>query len=194
MLLIDYRLAPEHPHPAALDDAVTAYRWLAKSSPPAGTVVAGESAGAGLAVALLTALRDAGDDLPAAAVCVSPWVDLTLSGATFDERAELDPFSTRPGLEMNAGAYLQGQDPTTPSVSPLFADLTGLPPTLILAGTNDALLDDATRLADRARQAGVTVTLNVVDEMYHMWPMMSEFLPEARAAVQEIGDFVRDRT
>ena len=125
---------------------------------------------------------------------MSPWVDLTLSGATFDERAALDPFSTRPGLEMNAGAYLQGQDPTTPSASPLFADLTGLPPTLILAGTNDALLDDATRLADRARQAGVAVTLNVVDEMYHMWPMMSAFLPEARAAVQEIGDFVRDRT
>jgi acetyl esterase/lipase len=195
VLLIDFRLAPEHPHPAALDDALTAYRWLVETtSPQAHTVVAGESAGGGLALALLTALHDAGDDLPAAAVLISPWVDMTLTAASLDDRADLDPFTSRAGLEMNVGAYLQGQDPKAPSASPLFADLTGLPPTLILVGTNDALLDDATRLNDLARRAGVAVTLNVADEMYHMWPIMSSFLPEARQAVQEIGEFVRAHT
>lgn len=195
VLLIDYRLAPENPHPAALDDASTAYRWLVNTtSDPARTVVAGESSGGGLTLAMLAALRDAGDKMPAAAVCISPWVDMTLSGTSFDARAELDPFLSRPGLEMNAGAYLQGQDPKTPSASPLFADLGGLPPTLVLVGTNDALLDDSTRLADRARLAGVDVTLNVVDEMYHFWPFMYSFLPEAREAVAEIGRFLQART
>jgi monoterpene epsilon-lactone hydrolase len=195
VLLIDYRLAPENPHPAAVDDAVTAYRWLvSSSSPPALITVAGESAGAGLTVAMLIALHDAADDMPAAAVLISPWVDMSLSGASFDERAAHDPFVSRPGLEMNADAYLQGQDAHIPTASPLFADLTGLPPTLILVGTNDALLDDSTRLAHRARDAGGDVTLNVVDEMYHMWPMMHSVLPEARDAVHEFGQFVRTRT
>jgi monoterpene epsilon-lactone hydrolase len=195
VLLVDYRLAPENPHPAALDDATTAYRWLLKATRyPALIVVAGESSGGGLALAALAALRAAGDDLPGAAVCISPWVDMTLSGASIDDNAQLDPFISKFVLEMMAGAYLQGQDPETPSASPLFADLTGLPPTLILVGTNEALLDDSTRLADRARNAGVTVTLNVADDMYHMWPIMSAFLPEARNAVQEIGRFVRNHT
>ena len=195
VLLIDFRLAPENPHPAALDDALTAYRWLVETtSPQAHTVVAGESAGGGLTLALLTALHDAGDDLPAAAVLISPWVDMTLAAASLDDRADLDPFTSRAGLEMNVGAYLQGQDPKAPSASPLFADLAGLPPMLILVGTNDALLDDSTRLNDLARRAGVAVTLNVADEMYHMWPIMSSFLPEAREAVQEIGEFVRAHT
>lgn len=194
VLLVDYRLAPENPHPAALDDAVTAYRWLTKSTPAARTVVAGESSGGGLTVALLTALRDAAEELPAAAVLISPWVDMTLSGDSLDDQAHLDPFTSKAGLEMNAGAYLQGQDPTTPSASPLFADLTGLPPTLILVGTNDALLDDSTRLADRGRNDGVAVTVNLADEMYHMWPLMFSFLPEARQAIEEIESFVRTRT
>ena len=193
VLLVDYRLAPENPHPAAVDDAVTAYRWLTTSNPAGRTVVAGESSGGGLTVALLTALRDAGDELPAASVSISPWVDMTLSGDSLDGRAHLDPFTSKAGLEMNAGAYLQGQDPTTPSASPLFADLTGLPPTLILVGTNDALLDDSTRLSDHARNDGVTVTLTVVDDMYHMWSIMFTFLPEAQQALQEIGAFVRTR-
>jgi acetyl esterase/lipase len=194
VLMIDYRLAPENPHPAALDDALTAYRWLVKTGAPKHTVVAGESAGGGLALALLTALRDAGDDLPAAAVLMSPWVDMTLSAASLDNGAELDPFISRAGLAMNTGAYLQGQDPSAPTASPLFADLTGLPTMFILVGTNEALLDDSTRLADRARHAGVAVTLNVADEMYHMWPIMSSFLPEARESVKQIGEFVRTRT
>jgi monoterpene epsilon-lactone hydrolase len=194
VLLVDYRLAPENPHPAALEDAITAYRWLLTSTPAALTVVAGESSGGGLAVALLAALRDAGDEVPAAVVSISPWVDMTLSGASLDERAHLDPFTSRAGLEMNAGAYLQGQDPSTPSASPLFADLAGLPPTLILIGTNDALLDDSLRLADCARDHGVAVTMSVVDGMYHMWPIMFSFLPEAHQAVEDIGEFVRTRT
>ena len=195
VLLIDFRLAPENPHPAAVVDALTAYRWLTKAtSLPAQIAVAGESAGGGLTLALLTALRDAGEELPAASVFISPWVDMTLSGASLDDRADLDPFTSKPGLELNVGAYLQGQDPKAPSASPLFTDLTGLPPSLILVGTNDALLDDSTRLADRARHAGVVVTLNVVDEMYHMWPFMSAFLPEAREAVEQIGEYVRTHT
>lgn len=195
VLLVDYRLAPENPHPAALDDATTAYRWLIKAtSCPSRTVVAGESSGGGLTLATLTALCAAGDDLPAAAVCISPWVDMTLSGASIDDNAGRDPFISRRGLEMMSGAYLQGQDPKTPSASPLFADLTGLPPTLVLVGTNEALLDDSTRLAESARHAGVDVTLNVADDMYHMWPIMSSFLPEARSAVQEIGQFVQNHT
>jgi monoterpene epsilon-lactone hydrolase len=195
VLLIDYRLAPENPHPAGVQDATIAYRWLVKQeADPANTVVAGDSAGGGLTVALLAALRDAGDRLPAAAVCMSPWVDITLSGASVDDRAELDPIVSRPLLENMAGAYLMGQDPQTPSASPLFADLSGLPPILILVGTSEALHDDSTRLADRAREAGVDVTLSVADEMYHVWPAMSSFLPEAREAVEEIGRFVQSRT
>jgi monoterpene epsilon-lactone hydrolase len=195
VLLIDYRLAPENPHPAGLQDATTAYRWLVKQeADPAYTVVAGDSAGGGLTIALLAAMRDAGDRLPAAAVCMSPWVDMTLSAASVDDRAELDPIVSRPLLENMAGAYLMGQDPQTPSASPLFADLSGLPPILILVGTSEALHDDSTRLADRAREAGVDVTLRVADEMYHVWPAMSSFLPEAREAVQEIGQFVQSRT
>jgi epsilon-lactone hydrolase len=194
VLLIDYRLAPENPHPAGVQDATIAYRWLVKQeADPANTVVAGDSAGGGLTVALLAALRDAGDRLPAAAVCMSPWVDMTLSGASVDDRAELDPIVSRPLLENMAGAYLMGQDPQTPSASPLFADLSGLPPILILVGTSEALHDDSTRLADRAREAGVDVTLSVADEMYHVWPAMSSFLPEAREAVEEIGRFVQSR-
>ena len=194
VLLVDYRLAPENPHPAALDDATTAYLWLTKTTNSALTVVAGESSGGGLALATLTALRAAGDDLPAAAVCISPWVDMTLTGASLKDNAGLDPFISKLGLEIMSGAYLQGQDPKMPSASPLFADLTGLPPTLVLVGTNEALLDDSTRLADRARHAGVDVTLNIANDMYHMWPFMSSFLPEARKAVQEIGQFVRNHT
>jgi acetyl esterase/lipase len=192
VLLVDYRLAPENPHPAAVRDATTAYRWLVKEeADPASTAVAGDSAGGGLALALLTALRDAGDRLPAALVCLSPWVDMSLSSASIDGRAELDPLVSRALLENMAGAYLMGQDPQTASASPLFADLSGLPPTLVVVGTSEALLDDSTRLADRARDAGVDVTLNIVDEMYHVFPTMSSFLPEAREAVEEIGRFVQ---
>ena len=130
VLLVDYRLAPENPHPAALDDAITAYRWLIKATNcPAHTVVAGESSGGGLTLALLTALRDAGDDLPAAAVFISPWVDMTLSGASLDDRADLDPFISRARARDERRRLPPGQDPKTPSASPLFADLTGLPPT-----------------------------------------------------------------
>jgi len=195
VLLIDYRLAPENPHPAAVQDATTAYRWLVKEeADPASTAVAGDSAGGGLALALLTTLRDAGDRLPAALVCLSPWADMSLSAASIDNRAELDPIVSRGLLENMAGAYLMGQDPQTASASPLFADLSGLPPTLVVVGTSEALLDDSTRLADRARDMGVDVTLTIVDEMYHVFPAMSSFLPEARQAVEEIGQFVQGRT
>lgn len=195
VLIVEHRLAPENPHPAAVHDAVTAYRWLVNGQgDPASTIVAGDSSGGGLTLALLTALRDAGDALPAGAVCVSPWVDMTLSGPSVDGRAELDPFLSRAGLENMVGAYLQGQDPATPSASPLFAELAGLPPVLVLAGTCEVLLDDATRMADRARQAGIDVTVRIGEGMFHMWPIMYAHLPEARTALDEIGRFVKSHT
>jgi monoterpene epsilon-lactone hydrolase len=193
VLLVDYRLAPEYRHPAGVHDVTRAYRWLVKQVPdPGSIVVAGDSAGAGLVVAMLAALRDAGERLPAGAVCLSPWTDLTLSGASIDATAEIDPIVSRAMLENMAGAYLMGDDPRT--ASPLFTDHTGFPPTLVLVGASEALLDDATQFADKAREAGVDVTLLVADEMYHLWPVMSSFLPEAREAVERIGRFVRERT
>ena len=195
VLLVDYRRAPESPHPAAVKDATTAYRWLARGeADPTTTVIAGDSAGGGLTVALLTALRDASDRLPAAAICISAWVDMTMSGASVDDRAPLDPLVSRALLDNMAGAYLMGQNPRTLTASPLLADLSGLPPMLILVGTSETLLDDSIRLADRARDAGTDVTLRVADEMYHVWPIMSSFLPEAREAVEEISRFVQSRT
>jgi acetyl esterase/lipase len=193
VLLVDYRLAPEHTHPAGAHDATRAYRWLiTRQSAPGSTVVAGDSSGGGLTVALLAALREAGDPLPAAAVCISPWTDFTLSGASIDAKAEIDPVVSRAMLENMAGAYLKGADPR--AASPLFADLTEFPPTLVLVGASETLLDDATRLVEQAREAGVDAALFVADEVYHLWPLMSSFLPEAREALEKIGRFVRERT
>lgn len=193
VLLADYRLAPEHPYPAGSRDAVTVYRWLvASGADPARTVVCADSAGAALAVDLLTTLRDAGDRPPACAVCVSGFLDLTLSGASMDGAATTDPMIKRPLAANMVAGYLMGQDAR--AASPLFADLAGLPTMLLLAGTSEALLDDTTRLADRARAAGVDVTVELGEQMYHVWPAMWSFLPEAQAAMELIGQFVRKQT
>jgi len=195
VLLIDYRLAPEHPHPAAVDDATAAYRWLlAHGATPARTVVAGDSAGGGLTVATLLALRDSRTPLPAAGVCLSPWVDLAGTGASMTTKAAVDPMVQRDGLQLMAAAYLAGQDPRTPLASPLYANLSGLPPLLIQVGTAETLLDDATRLAERARTAGVTVTLEPWEDMIHVWQAFAMVLPEGQQAVERIGEFVRART
>ena len=195
VLLPDYRLAPEHPFPAAVDDAVAAYRWLLERPiAPRGIVIAGDSAGGGLTVATLLALRDAGLPLPAAGVCISPWVDLACGGASYGTRATVDPIVTRDAVAAMATRYLAGQDPKTPLASPLYADLRGLPPLLIHVGDAEVLLDDAGQLAERARAAGVEAALDVWDEMIHVWHWFFPMLDEGRTAIDCIGGFIRART
>jgi acetyl esterase/lipase len=192
VLVIDYRLAPEHPHPAAVDDAIAAYRWLlAQGALPARLTVAGDSAGGGLTVATLVALRDAGLPLPAAGVCLSPWVDLEGLGESMTTKAAADPMVQRDGLLTMAAAYLAGQSSRTPLAAPLYADLSGLPPLLIQVGTAETLLDDATRLAERARKAGVAVTLEPWEDLIHVWQAFAPLLPEGQRAIDRIGEFIR---
>ena len=194
VLFPEYRLAPEHHFPAAIDDVIAAWRWLrADQRLPAGSIaVAGDSAGGGLAVALLVALRDADEELPAAAVLMSPTVDLTSSGASMTERADQDPISTPAMLRQFASDYLAGADPRTPLASPLFASLAGLPPLLVLVGTADLLLSDSERLAAAADQARVDVTLEIGEGLPHVYPLMLG-TPEAAEATEEIGKFLRAR-
>lgn len=194
-LTIDYRLAPENPHPAAVEDAVAAYRWLLSTGvDPSRTVLAGDSAGGGLTVATLVSLRGRGDRLPAAGVCICPWVDLEITGKSMDTNADADPLVKREVVTNMAAAYLQGQDPRTPLASPLHAELRGLPPLLIQVGKSETLLDDASRLAERARMAGVDVTYEPWPDMIHVWQWFGSFLPEARQAIDRIGEFIRQRT
>jgi epsilon-lactone hydrolase len=194
-LTLDYRLAPEHPHPAAVEDAVAAYRWLlGQGVQPGQVVVAGDSAGGGLTIATLVALRDRRERLPAGGVCICPWVDLAITGASMDGNADTDPLVKRDVVAGMAEAYLGGQDPRTPLASPLYADLRGLPPLLIQVGEAETLLDDAARLAERARAAGVDVTYEPWAEMIHVWQGLGSFLPEAQQAHDRIGEFIRKRT
>ena len=193
-LLLDYRLAPEHPFPAAVDDALAAYRWLLDQGiAPGHVVIGGDSAGGGLTVATLLALRDAALPLPAAGVCISPWVDLTCSGGSYHTKAEADPIVTRASVGEMATAYLGATDPRAPLASPLFADLRGLPPLLIHVGSDEVLLDDAVQLAARAQQAKVEATLEVWDRMIHVWHWFLPMLDEAQSAVDSIGRFIRAR-
>jgi dienelactone hydrolase len=188
VLNVAYRLAPEHPHPAAVEDAVAAVRWVyAQGFAPARVAIAGDSAGGGLTLATLLALRDAGDALPAAAVCISPWTDLAATGESLRTKASVDPMVTEGPLREMARAYLGGKDARTPLASPLYADLRGLPPLLVQVGDAELLLDDATRLASRARDAGVDVTLEVWEEMFHVWHAFAEILPEAQRACERIA-------
>jgi len=194
VLLPEYRLAPEHPFPAAIDDVLAAWRWLRADQglSARSLAVAGDSAGGGLAVALLVAARDAGEALPAAAVLMSPTVDLTSSGASMTERVDQDPFSTPAMLRQFASDYLAGADPKTPLASPLFAPLAGLPPLLIQVGTADLLLSDSERLAAAASQAGVDVTLEVGEGLPHVYPILLG-TPEAAEATEQTGKFLRAR-
>ncbi|HVM95273.1 MAG TPA: alpha/beta hydrolase [Candidatus Acidoferrales bacterium] len=194
VVVIDYRLGPEHPHPAAVDDATAAYRWLMKEAlKPQNVVIAGDSAGGGLTVATLVALRDAKQPLPAAGVCLSPWVDLECSGESMTTKATADPMVQRVPLLRMAEMYLGGKDPRTPLASPLYADLSGLPPLLIQVGTAETLLDDSLRLAERAKKAGVDVTLESCEDMIHVFQAFAAMLPEGQQAIDRIGEFVRQR-
>jgi len=193
-LAVDYRLSPEHPFPAAVEDAVRTYQWLLRSGvTPNRIVIAGDSCGGGLTMATLLALRDRGMPRAAAGVCLSSWFDLTMSAESYTTKAEVDPIIKRETLIRWAQAYMQGQDPRTPIASPLFADLSGLPPLLIQVGTEEVLLDDSTELAARAKAAGVDATLEVWEEMIHVWHYFYPMLREGREAIARIGEFVRER-
>ena len=195
VLGLEYRLAPEHPFPAPVEDAVAAYRWLLRQGYAPGRIaVAGDSAGGGLAVAMLAQARSYGLPLPAAAVCFSPWVDLEGIGDSMTANAGSSDMVERDGLLFMANAYLNGANPRAPLAAPLYADLRGLPPTLIQAGGAETLLDDSTRLAEAARAAGVAVELDVWDDMIHVWQLFAPMLPEGRQALAQAGAFIRKHT
>lgn len=193
VLAVDYRLAPEHPYPAALDDALAAYRSLLADHSPEDIAFVGDSSGGGLVLGALVALRDAGDPLPAAAVCLCPWTDLTLSGGSLETNAASDVMVRAATLRLMSDAYLGSVEATTPTASPLFADLAGLPPLLIQVGAGEILLDDAKRLAERAAASGVDVTLDVADDGFHVWHSFADMLPEAREAIAQVAAYLDTR-
>jgi monoterpene epsilon-lactone hydrolase len=195
VLVIDYRLAPEHPFPAPVEDALAAYRWLiSNGANPASTVIAGDSAGGGLTLATLVTLRDVRDRLPAAGICISPWVDLEAIGESMESNASVDPLISREMLCEMAATYLAGENPKSPMAAPLYADLRGLPPLLIQVGTWETLLDDALRITERARAAGVDVTLEQFERAPHVWHVFASFLPEGQQAIERIGEFILEHT
>ena len=191
---LSYRLAPEHPFPAAIEDAVAGYRHLLSDGvSPDRIVIAGDSAGGGLTLATLFQLRDLGLPLPASAVLISPWADIAAGSSTLDLHFPYD-YIVRPHLELCAEWLLAGQNPKHPLVSPVLGDFRNLPPLLIQVGGAEALLDDAVRVAARAREAGVDVRLDVHDDMVHVFHIFMSFLPQAQRAVHELGAFVRETT
>jgi acetyl esterase/lipase len=195
VLGLDYRLAPEHPFPAPVEDTVSAYRWLlSEGFDPAKISVAGDSAGGGLTVAALVQIRYVGLPMAGAGVCISPWVDMEGTGDSVVSKAEEDPMVEKEGLVFMAGTYLAGADPRAPLAAPLYADLHELPPLLIQVGSAEILLDDANRLTERARKAGVEVELNVWEDMIHVWHMFAPILPEGQQAIAQAGEFIKKHT
>ncbi|MFH2010861.1 MAG: alpha/beta hydrolase [bacterium] len=193
-LAVEYRLAPEHPYPAALNDCVAAYRWLlGEGVDPRRLAVAGESAGGALTLGTLMTARDAGAPLPAAGVGISPWADLTMGCQSLATNEPYD-FADRAFAARCAAAYLAGADPRSPLASPLFGDLRGLPPLLLQVGTAELLLDEVTLLAQRAEAAGVDVTLEAWDDMFHIWHFAALVLRQGAAAIEHVGRYVRHHT
>jgi acetyl esterase/lipase len=191
-LAIDYRRTPEHPFPAALDDALQAYRWLlAQGVRPERMAIGGDSAGGGLALAVMVSLRESGLPLPACGWCISPWVDMEARGESFATKAAIDPMISREYVLELAGWYLGGTAPRAPLAAPLYADLKGLPPLLTQVGSAETLLDDSIQIAARAGAADVRVTLEVWPQMIHAWPLFHQQLTDARRAIAAAGSFIR---
>ena len=200
VLNLDYRLAPEHPFPAAVDDAIAGLQFAQANGPdgagaPDAVFVAGDSAGGGLTLATLLAARERGVPMPDGGVCISAWTDLALTGETYQTRAEQDPMISKDGgIEGMAAMYIGGAEADNPLVSPLYADYAGLPPLLMQVGDYEVLLADTTRVTEKARDAGVEVTEEAWDEMFHVWHMFSPMLPEGQQAIERIGEWVRQHS
>lgn len=194
VLLLDYRLAPEDPYPAAVEDAVAAYQWLLDQGfAPERLAISGDSAGGGLTVATLLSARDKGLAMPAGAVPISPWADMTCSHETYATRAEHDPMVALDGIQGMAKVYLGGADPRSPYASPNHGDLKGLPPMLIHVGDHEVLLGDSLDLEKAAKAAGVDITLEVWDEMIHVWHAFHPMLPEGKDGIRRVGEWLNER-
>ncbi len=193
VLLVDYRLAPEFSFPIPADDAIAALRWTIAELGHNHVAVSGDSAGGALTLVALQALRDAGEPLPVAGLCFSPFADLAVTGASVTANEDIDPLGAPGFLGNTAAIYLNGADPLTPKASPLYGDFTGLPPLLICAGDIECLLDDARRCAAKAEQAGVEVALHIGENMVHIWPIFADRLPEAEATLKQAGAFAAAR-
>ncbi|MBB5520183.1 alpha/beta hydrolase [Amphiplicatus metriothermophilus] len=188
---LDYRLAPEHPCPAAIEDAVAAFDWLVgEGRDPAAIVVAGDSAGGGLALAVMLALKARGGPLPAGAVLYSPWTDLAATSESVNRNARADAMFQRDSIIEGAARYAGALDRKDPRVSPLYADLSGLPPLLVFASTTEMLFDDSARLAEKAKAAGVDVDFRPREGLAHVWPLFYPLIPEAKASVRESAEFI----
>ena len=193
-LLVDYRLAPEAPFPAAVEDGVASYRWLLDQGfMPKNLAIAGDSAGGGLAVATLISARDQGLPMPKAAVPISPWSDMTCSNESYKTRAEADPLVGSGSIGDMANLYLQGKDPQHPYASPNFASLKSLPPLLIHVGRDEVLLDDSIKLDQKAKADGVNSTLEIWEDMIHVWHAFHPMLPEGKQAIERVGAFLREK-
>ena len=194
VLTIHYRLSPEDPFPAPVEDAAAAYAWLLdQGRDPASVSIAGDSAGGGLTVAALLSVRDSGLPMPSCGVCLSPWVDMEGLGDSMTTRSDKDPMVQRDGLVAMGGVYLGGADPRSPLAAPMYADLTGLPPLLIQVGTRETLYDDATRLAQVAMSCEVETTFEPWPEMIHVWHLFAPMLDEGQQAIERMGKFIKSK-